>query len=113
MWYNIDFNPAKHTLLMLQNLRFHKPRMKSATTGLTLCTPDKMMLVVGTFSNAFSSIVLIMIEILLTFAPWGLTDKMSTLVQIISWYRTGNKLLPEPMMIQFTDAILRHSASMS
>ena len=32
------------------------------------------------------------------------TENKSALVRVAAWRRTGNKPLPEPMMIQFTDA---------
>ena len=34
------------------------------------------------------------------------------LVQIMAWRRTGDKPLSEPMMTQFNDAYMRHSAAM-
>ena len=40
-------------------------------------------------------------------------DNKSTLVQVMAWRRTGDKLLPEPMLTQFTDAYMSHTASMS
>ena len=57
--------------------------------------------------------ILILIEIYLKFVPKGQIDNKSTLVQKMSWYRTSDKLLPDPMMTQFIDAYMRHSASMS
>ena len=32
----------------------------------------------------------------------------SALVQVMAWRRTGDKPLPEPMMIQFIDAYMWH-----
>ena len=49
----------------------------------------------------------ISIKISLKFVPKDPIDK-SALVQVMAWRRTGDKLLPEPMMIQFTDAYMRH-----
>ena len=43
----------------------------------------------------------------------GQIDNISALVQIMSWCRTGDKPLPEPMVAYFTDAYLRRSALMS
>ena len=37
----------------------------------------------------------------------------SALVQIMAWHRPGDKPLSEPMMFIFTDAYMRHSASVS
>ena len=50
----------------------------------------------------------ISIRISLKFVPKGPIDNKSALVQVMAWCRTGNKLLPEPMMSQFTDAYMRH-----
>ena len=38
----------------------------------------------------------------------GSNDNTSALVQVRAWRRTGDKLLPEPMLIQFADAYIRH-----
>ena len=35
-------------------------------------------------------------------------DNKATLGQVKAWCYTGNKLLPEPMVTQFNDAIWRH-----
>ena len=35
------------------------------------------------------------------------------LVQIMAWRRSGDKPLSKPMIVKFTDAYMRHSASMS
>ena len=66
------------------------------------------------FSSAFSLIekVWITIKILLKFVSEGPTDNIPGLVQVMAWHRQGNKPLSEPMMAQFTDASMRHSASM-
>ena len=42
----------------------------------------------------------------------GSTDNKSARVQIMAWFRTGDKPLFEPTMALFTDAYIRHSASM-
>ena len=42
------------------------------------------------------------------FNPKGPIDQKSTLVQAMAWRRTGDKSLPEPMLIQITDAYMRH-----
>ena len=38
-------------------------------------------------------------------------DIKSTLVQVMSWRRTGDKPLPEPKMITYIDAYMRHPDS--
>ena len=56
--------------------------------------------------------VRISIEISLKFVPRGLINNIPALVQIMAWHRPGNKPLSGPMM-KFTDAYMRHSASMN
>ena len=41
------------------------------------------------------------------------TNKMSALVRVMAWRRTGDKPLHEPMMTQFTDAYMQHYGHMS
>ena len=50
----------------------------------------------------------ILIQISLKLIPRSPIDNKSALVQVMAWRRTGDKLLPEPMMTQFTDAYMRH-----
>ena len=45
--------------------------------------------------------------------PKSAIDKKLALVQIMAWRQTGDKPLSKPMMVCFTDAYLRHSASLS
>ena len=45
------------------------------------------------------------------FVPNGNIVK-PTLFQIVAWRRTGDKPFSEPMMIQFSDAYVRHPATM-
>ena len=56
--------------------------------------------------------VSISIKISLKFVPNGPVNNIPALVQIIAWCRPGEKPLCEPMM-QFTDAYMRHLASLS
>ena len=53
-----------------------------------------------TFSNAFSWIIFFgfFIRILLKFVPNDLIENKSALVQIMAWYRTGDKPLTEPVL---------------
>ena len=57
--------------------------------------------------------VCILIIISLEFVPKGLIDNLSALVQVMAWRLTCDKPLPEQMIIQFTDAYMRHSGEMS
>ena len=55
----------------------------------------------------------ISINMSLEFVPRGPINNIPTFVQVMAWRRTGDKPLSEPMMTQFNDAYMRHSASMS
>ena len=50
----------------------------------------------------------IQIQISLKFVPKSPIDNKSALVQVMAWRQTGDKPLPEPMMIQLTDANMWH-----
>ena len=45
--------------------------------------------------------------------PKGPIDNIPALVQTMAWSRPGNKPISEPNMLLFTDACMRHLASMS
>ena len=49
----------------------------------------------------------ISIQISLKFVPNGPIDNKSALVRVMAWHQPGHKPL-EAMMIQFTDAYMRH-----
>ena len=67
-----------------------------------------------TFERIFvNENVWILIEISLKFFPKGPINNIPALVQIMVWRRPGDKPLSEPMMVFFTGAYMRHSASMS
>ena len=63
--------------------------------------------------NFLNETVWIPIKISLKFVPEGPINNISALVQIMAWRRAGDKQLSEPMMTQFNDTYMRHSASMS
>ena len=50
----------------------------------------------------------IFIRISMKFVPKGLIYNKSALDQVMVWRRTGDEPLPEPMLIQFPDAYMRH-----
>ena len=50
----------------------------------------------------------ISINISLKFVPKGQINNNTALVQIMAWRRIGDKPLSEPMLIQPTDAYMRH-----
>ena len=50
----------------------------------------------------------ILIQISLKFVPKGLIDNKTALVQVMAWCQTGDKPLPEAMLIEFRDAYMRH-----
>ena len=51
-------------------------------------------------------------HILLKFVPKGSIHNKSALVQVMAWWRIGNKLLPETMLTKTYDAIWHHTASL-
>ena len=55
----------------------------------------------------------ILFTISLNFVPKGPINNIPSSVQIMAWRRSGNKPFSGPMMALFTDAYVRHSASMS
>ena len=57
--------------------------------------------------------VWISLKIPLKFVPRGPINTITALVQKMSWHRSGDKPLSEPMVVKFTDAYMRDSASMS
>ena len=50
----------------------------------------------------------IQIQISLKYVPWSPIDNEPALVQVMAWRWTGDKPLPEPMVIQFIDAYMQH-----
>ena len=63
--------------------------------------------------NIVSEDVLTSIKNSLNFVSTGRINNMQALVQIMAWRWSGNKPLSEPMMALFTDANMRHLASVS
>ena len=55
----------------------------------------------------------ITIRITLKFVHRSPIDNNPALVQVVGWRRTDDKLMPEPMLIKFTDAYMRHYGEMS
>ena len=55
----------------------------------------------------------ISIEISVNYVANNPVNNKPALVRIMAWRRTGDKPLSETMMVQFFDANMRHSASMS
>ena len=45
--------------------------------------------------------------------PKGVTDNKTALVQVMAWRRTGDRPLPEALLVQFIDAYMRHQGKMS
>ena len=63
--------------------------------------------------NFLNENVWIPIKSSLKFVPQSPVNNIPALVQIMFWRRTGERPLSEPMMTHFSDAYMRHSASMS
>ena len=55
----------------------------------------------------------ISIRFSLKFVLEGPIDNKAELVEVLTWPRTGDKLLPELTMTQFTDAYMRPRGEMS
>ena len=60
------------------------------------------------FKCTFSNENIILIQTSLKLVPRSPIDNKPALVQVMAWRQTGAKPLPEPMMIQFTDAYMQH-----
>ena len=60
------------------------------------------------FKSIFNENIWISITISLKFIPKGPIDYKSALVRVVARHRTGEKPLPESMLIQLTDAYIRH-----
>ena len=78
---------------------------------LTHLTLDKMAAILA--DDIFKCIFLnendrISIQIWLKFVPRSPIDNKPALVQAMAWRRIGDKPLPEPMVVQFTDAYMWH-----
>ena len=63
--------------------------------------------------NFVNENVSISLKIPLNFFPKGPIDNKWSLVQVMAWCRTGDKPLHEPIMSQFNDAYMHHTALMS
>ena len=56
----------------------------------------------------FDKVCCILIQISLQFVPNIQIDNKLTLVQVIAWFRLGDKPLPAPILIKFSDTMWRH-----
>ena len=63
--------------------------------------------------NFVNENVLISIKTSLKLVRKGSIDNKSSLFQLMVWCHSGDKPLPEPIMLPFNDAYMRHLASMS
>ena len=61
-----------------------------------------------TFSFFVSEMLCIFIRLSLKFSLKGLIDNKSAVVQVMAWHQTGENLIPELIMTQFTDAYMWH-----
>ena len=82
-----------------------------AAVELTHLPLDKMAAICADY--IFKSIFLnetfcILIKISLKLVPKGSIDNTPALVYIMAWRRLGDKPSSEPVLIQFTDAYMRH-----
>ena len=70
--------------------------------------PDDIFKCISLNENAW-----ILFKISLNFVPKGPIDNIPSPIQIKAWRRSGDKPFSGPTMALFTDAYVRHSASMS
>ena len=95
-------------LLMLRNLQAQWPSYLKELTHLPL---GKMAAILTDavfkciFLNENDNIPIQISPKLVRRSP---IDNKPAWVQVMAWCRTGDKPLPEPMMIQFTDAYMWH-----
>ena len=61
----------------------------------------------------FLFLISIFIQISLKLIPTGHNNNKTAMFQIMSWHRTGEKSLSEPMFPPIADADMRHLASIS
>ena len=83
---------------------------------LTHLSLDKMAAIVADYilkSFFLNENDRIPIKISLKFIPRSPIDNNQTLVWVMAWCWTGDKPLPESMMIQFTDTYMWHKGEMS
>ena len=97
---------TNNTVLYKQHLNEH------VLTHLPL---DKMAAILA--DDIFKCIFLnenyiIPIQISLKCVPRSPIDIKPVLVQVMAWRQIGDKPLPEPMMVQFIDAYMRHYGDM-
>ena len=71
------------------------------------CFPDDVFKCIFMNENIWISI-----QISRKFVPKDPINNIPALVQIMAWHWPGDKSLSEPMIAQFTDEYMRHSASM-
>ena len=63
------------------------------------------------FNYFFNENIWILNKISRKYVLEGSSDNNSSLNQVMAWFRTGDKPLPESMMTQLSDAYMRHSSS--
>ena len=63
--------------------------------------------------NFFNEDYRIPIRLSLKFVPRSAIYNKPALVQVMVWRRIGDKLLPEPMLNQFSDAYMWHQSEMN
>ena len=75
------------------------PEMDNESPLLTYWGWDKLAVILQTtFLSAFYSMKIVSIQISLNFVPMGPVNKKPAWVQIMAWWRMGNKPWSEPMM---------------
>ena len=102
MLHNIFSHVAHNSLILMVHLNTLRPKQNGRHFA------D------DTFKRIFmNEKVRISFNISLKFVPKGLINSIPALVEIMALRRPGDKPLSEPMLVNITDAYMRHSASMS
>ena len=105
-------NSSSASPARIQHLGYHYIR-KWPRILLTHWGRDKIDAILQTFSNTISwmKIFEFRLKFYWSFFPISPNNNILALDQIMVWCRTGDKPFSEPMMNQFNDAHMRHSAS--
>ena len=95
--------PTWHSAVIFWKWITHWGRDKMAAISQTTVSSAFLLTITFEMANEFS----------LKCVPYGPIDNMTALIQKMLRYRVSDKPLPEPILVWFTDACMRHSASMS
>ena len=83
--------------------RSMSPNGVTMPQGLKALTSEEMADVLQTMVSFFKENFRLLVKISLKFVHIVPVDNELALVRVLNWYQTGDKPLPEPMLILFTD----------